>query len=169
MKNQNSKIQNLLNFGKIKYGQMGNFISFPNINFAKFYLCKKDLKTKFLSLFSLEKDLFANFSEKSRGSLQFSLPVVHGVKQTARRRRAVAPACSARPLTLGRRPHQAHLAPRPLNLPLSSSQNHERPNPSAAVIRHRRRLEPHLAVLSPPSEPPCLAASPRARTAAEMS
>ena len=86
MKNQNSKIQNLLNFGKVKHGEMGNFISFPNLIFAKFYLRKKGVKTTFFLRFSMEKGLFAIFRNLQGvfWSLSFCL-LLHEGKQAARR------------------------------------------------------------------------------------
>ena len=133
---------------------MGNFIRIPNLIFAKFFVCKKALKTRFFLLFLLEKDLFANFSEKSRGSLQFSLPVVHGVKQTARRRRAVALASSRARVRTGDVRIEPYSPPRPLNLPPPLSVRLPGRNPTATVILCRRRSMPRLAVLRPPSEPP---------------
>ena len=128
-------------FWKSKIWLSVNFIRIPNMIFAKFSVCKKALKTRFFLLFLLEKDLFANFSEKSRGSLQFSLPVVHGVKQSARRRRAVAPACFTRPLTPGSRPDRARLLSEPLPQALclsrrymSSRQCNNTHNPSRLQI-----------------------------------
>ena len=67
--NENSKIQNLFNFGKIKYGEMGNFISFPNLIFAKFYICILALKTLVSFLFSMKKGLAAKFPKTPGGSL----------------------------------------------------------------------------------------------------
>ena len=69
LKNQNSKIQNLLNFGNVKLGEIENFTSFPNIIFAKFYLYRKAPKFLFSSLFLMEKGLFANL-RNSRGLLK---------------------------------------------------------------------------------------------------
>ena len=129
---------------------MGNFLRISNLIFAKFYLCKKALKTRVFSLFLLEKHLVVKFLKTSGGFSQKLLPVVHGDRQAARRRRAVALACPARRLTLGRRPHRAHLAPRPLNLPPPLSVRLPDQNPTAAVIRCRHLLAPRLAVLRPP-------------------
>ena len=96
---------------------MGNFIRIPNLIFAKFYLCKKALKTRFFLLFLLEKDLFEKFPETSRGSLQFLLPVVHGDRQAARRCRAVALASSRARVRTGDVRIEPYSPPRPLNLP----------------------------------------------------
>ena len=59
----------MLNFGKMKHDEMGNFISFPNLIFAKFYLCSLAHKTLVSFLFSMEKGVFAKFLENPGGSL----------------------------------------------------------------------------------------------------
>ena len=51
---------------------MGNFIRFPNIIFAKFYPCKKALKSLVFFSVLMEKGLVAKFSESSGGVLKNS-------------------------------------------------------------------------------------------------
>ena len=150
---------------------MGNFISFPNLIFAKFYLCKKALKTRFVSLFLLEKDLIVKIL-KTAGVffgkspfIVFLLPPVGALCADASRATSCLPRVWIRPPS---RPPRPALPPPPTRSLSRSLKLAGTRNPSAAVICCRRRLEPRLAVLRPPLEPPCLTASPRARTAAEM-
>ena len=95
LKYQNSKIQKLFNFGKVKYGKMGNFLRIPNIIFAKFYSCKKALKSLFFSLFLMEKDLSAKIPKNSGGypknPLFFSFPLFFFLPPVGRRARTALP------------------------------------------------------------------------------
>ena len=139
---------------------MGNFIRIPNMIFAKFSVCKKALKLLFFSLFLLEKDFFVKILKTPGGFfgklpfIVFLLPPVGAPRADASRATSCLLRAWLRPPRRRPRPPLPYPPSRSLSRSLKPAGTR---NPTAAMIRHRRRLEPRLAVLRPPPEPPCSA------------
>ena len=145
---------------------MGNSIISPNIIFAKFYVCKKALKTGFFSQFYMEKDLLViYFFFRGLLKLFFSFPFLQPLARRTEgrgRRRCHAAVCPLPPLRADKGRGRRALLLLSLTPLLACSlflfpPNTRNPNPAPSAARRRRCSRPRAppsAPLAPPSSSP---------------